>query len=112
MVTRSQTGPVADGVRRVALDASDAEALSDTAAEAVALFNCANPASYTSWDRVWLPLSASLLLAAERTRDTLLTASSLYGYGPVTQPMVEGMPDRATDHKGRLRDVGARQGSA
>ena len=39
-----------------------------------ALFNCANPTDYTTWDRVWPPLAESLLLAAERTGATLVTA--------------------------------------
>ena len=32
-----------------------------------------------------------------------MTASCLYPYGPTDAPMVEGQPDAATDHKGRLR---------
>ncbi|MET0695441.1 MAG: NAD-dependent epimerase/dehydratase family protein [Propionibacteriaceae bacterium] len=103
VVTRSGSKPEIDGVRRVAADASDATALTAVTGGAVALFNCANPANYTVWDQVWPPLAASLLETAERTGAALVTASSLYGYGPVTVPMVEGMPDLATDHKGRLR---------
>lgn len=48
-------------------------------------------------------MSASLLTAAERTGATLVTSSNLYPYGPGTEPMTEGAPDLATDHKGRLR---------
>lgn len=44
-----------------------------------------------------------MLSAAERTGATLVTASSLYGYGPVDGPMLEGMPDAATDKKGKIR---------
>lgn len=102
-VTRSGTRPGVPGVRRVAADASDAAALADLADGAAALFNCANPKDYTQWDRVWPPLAASLLIVAERSGATLVTASSLYGYGPVDAPMTEGDPDRATDPKGRLR---------
>ncbi len=58
---------------------------------------------YTVWERWWPPLAESLLSAAERTGATLVTASPLYGYGPLDEPMVEGMPDRAVDHKGMLR---------
>jgi nucleoside-diphosphate-sugar epimerase len=103
VVTRSGSQPALDGVRRVAADASDADELVSTTTGAAALFNCANPANYTVWEEVWPPLAASLLTTAERTGATLVTASSLYAYGPVVGPMVEGMPDRATDHKGRLR---------
>jgi nucleoside-diphosphate-sugar epimerase len=103
VVTRSGGGPRLEGVRRVAADASDADVLTAQVQGASALVNCANPADYTQWEQVWPPLAASLLSAAERTGATWVSASSLYGYGPVDGPMVEGMPDRATDHKGRLR---------
>jgi nucleoside-diphosphate-sugar epimerase len=102
-VTRSGRGPALEGVRRIAADASDADALTAAVQGASAVFNCANPADYTLWEQVWPPLAASLLTAAERTGATLVTAGALYPYGPVDVPMVEGMPDRATDHKGVLR---------
>ena len=85
------------------VDASDADALSGLVRGADALLNCANPRDYTVWDEVWPPLAASLLTTAERTGATLVTAASLYPYGFVRGPMTEGMPDRAADHKGRLR---------
>jgi nucleoside-diphosphate-sugar epimerase len=103
VVTRSGRGPDLPGVTRVAADASDPDGLSGVAAGAAALFNCANPTDYTAWERVWPPLAGSLVRTAERTGATLITASSLYGYGPTAAPMVEGQPDLATDHKGRLR---------
>ena len=87
----------------MAADASSAEALTGIATGAAALFNCANPTDYTKWEEIWPPLAESLLVAAERTGATLVTSSCLYPYGPTTAPMVEGQPDAATDHKGRLR---------
>ena len=103
VVTRSGRGPELAGVRRVAADASDPAVLTPLVDGAIALVNCANPPRYTDWDRVWPPLAASLLAAAEQTGATWVSASSLYGYGPVDGPMTEGMPDLATDHKGWLR---------
>ena len=103
LITRSGRGPDLAGVSRVAVDAADADALTAVAAGARSLFNCANPTDCTTWDRVWPPLAESLLQTAERTGATLVTASCLYGYGPTGAPMVEGQPDLATDHKGRLR---------
>jgi nucleoside-diphosphate-sugar epimerase len=103
VVTRSGHRPVLDGVHRVATDASDPERLREITAGARALLNCANPRAYTEWESVWPPLAASLLDTAERTGATLVTASSLYGYGPRATPMVEGMPDAATDKKGVIR---------
>lgn len=103
VVTRSGRPAEVEGVLAVAADASDASALTAVVDGADALLNCANPKDYTVWDQVWPPLAASLLTAAERTGATLVTAASLYPYGPVEVPMTEGLPDVATDHKGRLR---------
>jgi nucleoside-diphosphate-sugar epimerase len=103
VVTRSGRPTGIDGVGSVAADASDPTSLAAAVDGADALVNCANPKDYTVWDQVWPPLAASLLATAERTGATLVTASSLYAYGPVDVPMTEGMPDLATDHKGRLR---------
>lgn len=103
VVTRSGRSSRVEGVAAVAADASDPASLAAVVDGADALLNCANPKDYTVWDQVWPPLAASLLTTAERTGATLVTASSLYGYGPVGVPMTEGMPDLATDHKGRLR---------
>lgn len=102
LVTRSGRVQL-DGIESVAADASDPEALTRLTEDAAALFNCANPVDYTTWEQVWPPLAGSLLTAAERTGATLVTASCLYPYGPTDAPMVEGQPDAATDHKGRLR---------
>jgi nucleoside-diphosphate-sugar epimerase len=103
VVTRSGRASGVEGVPAVAADASDSAALAAVVEGADALLNCANPRDYTVWEEVWPPLAASLLSTAERTGATLVTAASLYPYGPVDVPMTEGMPDLATDHKGRLR---------
>lgn len=87
----------------MAADASDATALTAIADGTAVLYNCANPGDYTQWPTVWPPLAESLLQAAERSGATLVTASSLYGYGPVDAPMVAGQPDLATDVKGWIR---------
>jgi nucleoside-diphosphate-sugar epimerase len=102
LVTRSGRVRL-DGVESLAADASDPDALTRLTEGAAALVNCANPADYTTWEQIWPPLAESLLTAAERTGATLVTASCLYPYGPTDAPMVEGQPDAATDHKGRLR---------
>ena len=53
------------------------------------------------WPTYWPPVAEAFLVAAERTGAVLVTASCLYGYGPVDEPMVEGMPDAATGDEGR-----------
>lgn len=102
VVTRSGRN-IVPGVESVRGDASDPTVLGRIAEGATALFNCANPGDYTTWQRVWPPLAESLLTAAERSGATLVVTSNLYPYGPTDAPMVEGQPDAATDHKGRLR---------
>jgi nucleoside-diphosphate-sugar epimerase len=103
VATRSGT-PVGEGISSVPLDAGDADALSRLTEGAVALYNCANPGDYTTWESVWPPLARSLRTTAERTGAVLAVTGNLYPYGPVPGGrMVEGMPDAATDHKGVLR---------
>ncbi|MBA8794406.1 nucleoside-diphosphate-sugar epimerase [Friedmanniella endophytica] len=103
LVSRSGRGPEIAGARRVAVDAADRAALGSVTAGAAALYNCANPPHYGNWEQVWPALSAGLLGAAEQTGATLVTTSSLYGYGPVDVPMTEALPDVATEKNGRIR---------
>lgn len=103
VVTRSGRGADAPNVTRVAADAADAEMLTRLTDGSAALYNCANPAKYTTWQDVWPPLAASLLAAAAKTGAVHVTAASLYPYGPVDVPMTEDLPDAATDKKGVIR---------
>jgi nucleoside-diphosphate-sugar epimerase len=103
LVNRSGAGPEIPGVRRVAADAADADRLTELATGAIALYNCINPPSYDVWTTYWPPVAVAFLEAAERSGAVLVTASCLYGYGPVDEPMVEGMPDAATGTKARIR---------
>ena len=102
LVTRSGSGPEHAAVTRVAADASSSGRMSELAAGAVALYNCANP-PYHRWPTDWPPIANSLLTAAERSGAVLVTVSNLYGYGPVTAPMTEDLPLAATGTKGRVR---------
>jgi len=103
LVSRSGSGPDLPGVRRAAADAADADRLAELATGAVGLYNCVNPSDYTIWSTFWPPVAEAFLVAAERTGAVLVTASCLYGYGPVDGPMVEGLPDAATTKKARIR---------
>jgi nucleoside-diphosphate-sugar epimerase len=102
IVTRRGTGPDHPAVRKIATDATDADALARLADDAVALYNCANP-PYHRWPADWPPLAAALLHAAETSGAVLATVSNLYGYGPVDGPMTEQTPLRATGRKGTAR---------
>lgn len=103
LITRSGSGPEHPAVERVALDASDREALRAATTGATVIYNAANPSSYATWPRVWPPLAGSILAAAEAHGATLGIVGNLYAYGPVDGPMTEDLPLAATDVKGRLR---------
>ncbi len=102
VVTRSGTGPEHPNVERLAADAADPVRMRALAADAVAVYNCANPA-YTRWDTDWPPLAAALLDAASTSGAVLATVSNLYGYGRVTGPMRDDSPLAPCDHKGEVR---------
>ncbi len=90
VITRSGSGPDHPGIELVRADASDADHLTELAAGAATIFNCANP-PYSAWATDWPPLASSLLTAAERTGARLATMGNLYGYPKGSSPM------RATD---------------
>jgi nucleoside-diphosphate-sugar epimerase len=102
IVTRSGAGPEDPAIERVRADATQAERLSELAAGAVALYNCANP-QYHRWLVDWPPLAAALLTAAERSGAVLAVTSNLYGYGPVDGPITPDTPLAATHPKLRIR---------
>ena len=102
VVTRSGGGPEHPAIERVAADAADAERLSELAAGAAVLYNCASP-EYHKWLTDWPPIAESLLTAAERSGAVLATASNLYGYGPVSGPITADSPLAATHPKLKLR---------
>ena len=103
VASRSGQGPEIAGARRATVDATDAEALTRLADGAQVLYNCVNPPRYDAWPELWPPVAAALLIAAERTGAVLAVTGNLYPYGPVDDPMVEGMPDAAPGKKARIR---------
>jgi nucleoside-diphosphate-sugar epimerase len=102
LVSRSGRGPDHRGITLISADAADTQRLTDLATGTATVFNCVNPA-YHRWPTDWPPIAASLLAAAERSGAVLVTASNLYGYGPVDGPMTEDLPLAATGSKGRVR---------
>jgi len=102
IVTRSGSGPNHPAVTRTAADASSSARMTELATDAVAIYNCANPA-YHRWPTDWPPLAHALLTAAERSGAVLAIVNNLYGYGPVSGPMTEDLPLAATGHKGQTR---------
>jgi nucleoside-diphosphate-sugar epimerase len=102
LVSRRGSGPEHPAIERVAADATQADRLSELAAGAVALYNCANP-QYHRWLTDWPPLASSLLTAAERSGAVLAVTSNLYGYGHVDGPITAETPLAATHPKLRIR---------
>jgi nucleoside-diphosphate-sugar epimerase len=102
VVTRSGSGPDHPGVERVRADAADAPRMRALAADAVALYNCANP-PYTRWGTDWPPISRALIEAAASSGAVLATVGNLYGYGRVTAPIDDRTPLAPSDHKGEVR---------
>ena len=113
VISRRGTGPEHPAIERVPADATDAERLTELAAGAAALYNCANP-PYHQWLTDWPPLASALLTAAERSGAVLATMSNLYGYGPVDGPITQKTPLAATHPKLRAAgpDVAGRAGGA
>ena len=102
VISRRGTGPEHPAIERVAADATDAQRLTELAAGAVALYNCANP-PYHQWLTDWPPLASAMLTAAERSGAVLAVMGNLYGYGPVDGPITQKTPLAATHPKLRLR---------
>ena len=104
IITRSGSGPEHPLIDRVAADASDPSTLTELARGAEAIYHCANPPSYTEWERLLPPLQTAAIAAAEANDAVLALTGSMYAYGP--QPgglMTERTPMTAAGHKGRLR---------
>ncbi|MBO2459505.1 NAD-dependent epimerase/dehydratase family protein [Actinomadura violacea] len=102
LVTRSGSGPEHPLIERVALDATDPEALARAAEGATTVFNAAMTA-YHTWPQTLPPLFGSILAAAERSGAGYVMLGNLYGYGPVDGPVTEDLPLVATGSKGRVR---------
>lgn len=102
LVSRSGRGPADDRIERVSADAADPRRMRELATGSAAVVNCLNPA-YHRWPTDWPPMAEALLGAAEHAGAVLVTASNLYGYGPVSTAMTENLPLAATGPKGRVR---------
>jgi nucleoside-diphosphate-sugar epimerase len=102
LVSRRGSGPVHEHIERVAADATDAVRLSELAAGAATVFNCAMP-PYDRWPSEFPPLSAAVLTAAERSGANYVLLGNDYGYGPVDGPFTEDLPMRPSSSKGAVR---------
>ncbi|ACU75827.1 NAD-dependent epimerase/dehydratase [Catenulispora acidiphila DSM 44928] len=102
LVSRRGTSTPHERVEPVALDATDADALTEICRGAATVFNCAMPA-YHTWPLALPPLFRAILSAAERGGARYVMLGNLYGYGPVRGPVTEDLPLLATGPKGVVR---------
>ena len=105
LLSRSGSGPTLHGVERLAVDATDAQALVRAVDGADAMYNCINPTSYARWATEWPPIHAALMHTAKVTGAVLVTLSNLYMYGPQrdASPITPESPEYPQDEKGRIR---------
>jgi nucleoside-diphosphate-sugar epimerase len=92
VITRS--GTTVPGASAMPCDAADSFGLRNRTLEAAVIYNAANPSQYHRWQKVWPPIAASALSAAEHSGAVLATVSNLYAYGPVDAPLHEDLPLR------------------
>ena len=92
--SRSGTDPGLPGVRAIAVDATDADAITAASKGADSIINAMNPKSYVHWDRDWPPVATAVLAAAQRSGAGLVTVS-------------RGMKRRGTPEGPPIRLVGS-----
>jgi nucleoside-diphosphate-sugar epimerase len=102
MVSRNPALQVPGGVEVVRADVSDPAAAIKAAEGASVVYHTAAP-DYTRWAELYPPLQRGVMAAAEATGARLVSAESVYAYGPVAGPMTEDLPYVASTRKGRLR---------
>jgi len=87
----------------VALDATNAMAVSHLCHDADVVYHCAVP-PYHQWKSLFQPLSAGILQGVSQTHATLIYADNLYMYGDTDgQEINEDSPNLAEGKKGVIR---------
>lgn len=96
------TAPPAPGVRHVAMDVTDADALATLATGARSITCAVNP-PYHRWPTTWPPVVDSLLEAGARSGAVVVMVGNLYAYGADHPRMTEDTPLDSTEGKGLAR---------
>jgi nucleoside-diphosphate-sugar epimerase len=102
MVSRGGRLAAPAGVEVVRADASDPAAATAAARGAAVIYHTAAP-DYTKWAELYPPIQRGVMAAAAATGARLVSAESVYGYGPVDGPMTEDLPYAPSTRKGKLR---------
>lgn len=102
MVSRSGKLAAPAGVEVVRADAADPAAASAAARGAAVIYHTAAP-DYTKWAELYPPIQRGVMAAAAASGARLVSAESVYAYGPVAGPMTEDLPTAPTTRKGKIR---------
>ena len=100
VITRSGTN--VPGSLSASLDLSDAQAARQALSGADVVYQCAQPA-YNRWPEEFPALQRSITEAIAGTDTVLVATENMYGYGPVSEALNEGLPLAATTRKGAVR---------
>jgi len=106
MVNRSgkTSEPLPPSVELVSGDATDKAFAAKAAEGAAVVYNSLNPADYTLWAALIMPLWEGVVHAATTHGAKLVGIDNLYMYGDTNgQPIHEGLPFSAQTKKGKLR---------
>jgi nucleoside-diphosphate-sugar epimerase len=102
MVTRSGRAAVPEGVQVLPGDAADHTAARRTCQGAAVVYHCA-ATPYATWPQTLPPLMDGIIAGAAAAGARLVYGDNLYCYGPVSGPLTEDLPYRATGPNGRVR---------
>lgn len=102
MVQRTLPASPLAGVRHTAADVRDPSALRQLAADAVTVYQCAQP-RYTRWPQEFPALQQAIIDAIAPLSPRLVLADNLYAYGAVHGDITEATPERPGSRKGRVR---------
>lgn len=101
VVTRRGEGapPGAEGAKA---DASDPKSTAKACEGAAVVYHTATP-DYTKWAELYPPIQRGVIAGAAAAGAKLVSAESVYMYGPVDGPMTEDLPQSPPTRKGRIR---------
>ena len=102
MVNRKGKAEVPVQVEMVKGDATDQASVRQVCDGATVVYHCAN-APYARWPQELPPIFYGILKGAAAVGARLVYGDNLYMYGPVTGPLTEDLPYRATGRNGRTR---------
>jgi nucleoside-diphosphate-sugar epimerase len=90
------------GVEAFKADASDPKQAARACEGAAVAYHTATP-DYTQWAKLYPPIQRGVIEGAASAGAKLVSAESVYMYGPVDGEMTEDLPHTATTRKGKIR---------